>query len=399
MNEFSQHTNISMRLLHVIPSLSPIRGGPSFAVPVMARGLARAGLEVHIATTDDNGAGHLDVPLEQPLLQDGVTFWYFRRQTQFYTASWPITRWLARHVRHYDLLHIHCLFSYASVAAAFFAIRCGVPYIVRPLGTLMRWGMEQRRPSLKRLSFALIERHILRRAALVHYTSEQERREAAQLGLDTPSLVIPLGLDPSSFVSLLAGEFRRQRPELAERTLLLFMSRLDPKKGLDLLLPAFARVCQQHFDVALVLAGSGQDAFKAQLRAEAIRLGLERNLVWAGFLSGDAKLAALADADVFVLSSYSENFGVAVVEAMARGLPVIISDQVGIHHEVAGAGAGLVVPCQVEALAQAIVQLAGDADLRRRLGANGRRLARERFSLEVVTTRLMQVYREVTHLC
>src|SRR5437899_12740318 len=104
-----------LRVLHVIPSLSPLRGGTSVALRELSRGLARAGVEVHIATTDDDGPGRLAVPLGRPVDEDGVTQWYFRRQTRFYTTSWALTRWLAGHMADHDLVHIHSLFSYAAV--------------------------------------------------------------------------------------------------------------------------------------------------------------------------------------------------------------------------------------------------------------------------------------------
>jgi glycosyltransferase involved in cell wall biosynthesis len=359
----------------------------------IARALAQAGLEVHVATTDDNGVGHLNVPLGQPVRQDGVTIWYFRRQTRFYAVSWPLTRWLARHISNYDLVHIHALFSYASLPAAFFAARHRVPYIVRPLGTLNRWGMQQRRPLLKRLSFRLIESRILSGASIVHYTSEEERLEAEELGVVASSAVIPLGIDLSAFEHLPApGTFQRCYPQLAGRTLLLFLSRLDPTKGLDLLLPAFAQVRREHSDVALVLAGHGAPDYEAWLQARVRELGLGADVLFTGFLEGEQKLAALGDCDLFVLPSYSENFGVAVVEAMACGRPVVISNQVAIHREIADAEAGLVVPCEVEALAGALVRLAEDAALRHRLGRNGRRLAEERFSMTTMAMALQEAY-------
>src|SRR5205823_528444 len=114
---------------------------------------------------------------------DGVTHWYFPRQTRFYQFSRPLHRWLSRYVRSYDLLHIHALFSYAPVSAAFTALQSNVPYIIRPLGTLNRWGVKNRRPWLKKLSLSLIERRILGGAAALHYTSEQERLEAAEVGI------------------------------------------------------------------------------------------------------------------------------------------------------------------------------------------------------------------------
>ncbi len=385
-----------LRVLHVIPSVGPLRGGPSVMVRAMARGLARAGLEVHVVATDDNARDRLRVPHATPVLEDGVTYRYFPRQTRFYTFSWPLTRWLARHVRDYDLVHIHALFSYAAAPAAYWAARAEVPYVVRPLGTLSRWGMEHRHPWLKRLSLCLVERRILCGAGAVHYTSQQERVEATELGVRAPNAVVPLGIDLTPFAELPPRGWLRERvPGSAGRPVALFLSRLDPKKGLDLLLAAFTHARSRRPDLVLVVAGSGDAGFEQGVRRHATRLGLGDSVYWAGFLSGKEKLAALADADLFVLPSYSENFGTAVVEAMAAGLPVVISDRVGIHREVAAARAGLVVPCEQEAVADAMLRLTVDSALRGELGAHGRELARRRFSIASMTDNLLGMYGDV----
>ena len=125
-----------MKVLHVIPSLGPLRGGPSHALLALSRELGQQGVSVQICTTDDNGPSRLAVPLGEPTSWQGVTTWFFPRQTRFYTYSWPMTRWLARSARQYDLIHIHALFSYASLPAAFAGARQGVPYVVCPEGTL-----------------------------------------------------------------------------------------------------------------------------------------------------------------------------------------------------------------------------------------------------------------------
>src|SRR5579871_4552767 len=195
------------KVLHVIPSVGPVRGGPSVMVRTLARGLAQSGVETDIATTDDNGPGRLDVPCGRPVVEHGVTYWHFRRQSRFYTFSWPLTTWLARNVGKYEVVHIHAVFSYAASPAAYWARRCGVPYFVRPLGILNRWGMEQRRPGLKKLSFRFIERPMLRDAAFVHFTSEQERCEATELGIDMRSVIIPNPL-PAAPRSCVTGRFR-----------------------------------------------------------------------------------------------------------------------------------------------------------------------------------------------
>jgi len=362
-------------------------------VRTMTRGLVKAGLDVHVATTDDGGPDRLSVPLDVPVVSDGVTYWYFRRQARAYTLSWPLFGWLGRSLARYDLVHAHALFSWAPTAAAYWAHRAKVPYIVRPLGTLGRWGMRHRRRVLKRLSFRVLERRILARAARVHYTSEQERLEAAELGVTGGASVVPLGTDLSAFEHLPPrGWLAGRAPHLAGRPVVLFMSRIDPKKGLDLMLGALSSLGRGDAKVVLVVAGAGAPGCETALRREAARRGVAGDIVWTGFLEGREKLAALADADLFVLPSYSENFGLAVVEAMACGVPVVISDHVGIHREVAAAGAGYVVPCDATALADAIARLVKAPESRARLGARGRRVVQERFSMDAMTEGLIEMY-------
>jgi len=354
----------------------------------IARALSQAGMDVHVVTTDDNGPDRLHIPLGKPQREDGATFWYFPRQTRLYNFSWPMTRWLMKHVREFDLIHIHALFSYAALPAALLAHRAGVPYIVRPLGTLNRWGMHNRRRWLKKLSFRLIESRIVAGAAGIHYTCEQESVEASELGISGSPLIIPNAVD------LPAGNTLSERASNS-RQAILFLSRFDRKKGLDLLFEAFAQVRNKGVDAVLVLAGVGDPDLVAQLKQSAERLGIASDVVWAGFLTGDDKWAAFSDADVFVLPSYSENFGIALVEALAAGCPAVVSDQVGIHREISRAGAGLVTPCRAEALAKALVEVLTDPALRRRMSENGVRLARQQFSLDAVSRKLAETYAAV----
>lgn len=384
-----------MKILHVIPSVSPLRGGPSFVVQAMARGVARQGCEVHIATTDDDGPGRLSVPLGRPVAADGITYWYFPRQIRFYTFSWPLFRWLSRYAGEYDVIHIHALFSFPVIPAAYWASRRGVPYVIRPLGTLSDWGVRNRRPLLKRISLRVIDRPALAHAAAVHYTSEQERVEASALIPGGASVIIPNPVDFRCNGAAGTDWLGARHPELAGRRVVLFLSRLDRKKGIDLLLRAFAqlRSCG-NTGLALVLGGNGDEAFVGELRDLAARLGIAGDVVWAGFVEGEQKKALLSAARVFVLPSYSENFGVAVAEAMMCGVPVIVSDQVGIHAEISSAGAGIVVPCEPGAIAGAIQSVLEHDELRARLSQNGRALANS-FTVEAVAERLMDLYRRL----
>ena len=363
-------------------------------MPLMERALQAAGVEVTVVTTDDNGPGeHLAVPIGVPVTQNGSTRLFFRKQTEFYKLSLPLARWLAHNVRTFDMVHVHALFSHASVAAARAAGRGNIPYVVRPLGVLNRYGMTRRRAGLKQLSFQTIEKPLLCRAAAMHYTSQQERIEAEETGVTTPSVIVPLGLDLEPFLSpCCADTFFNRFPAVRNRDIVLFLSRLDPKKGVDRLLDAFPKVKHQHPTVLLVVAGNGNEKTVTRLKKRAEQLRIADSVLWVGFLEGNVKRAALAAAKVFVLPSYSENFGIAVVEALACGVPSVVTPEVGISTDVQRSNAGLVVDGAPNTLSEAIVRLLKDKALARTVGWNARRLAQSRYSLESMGAGLTKLY-------
>ena len=397
-----------MRVLHVIPSLDQRDGGPSMVLPLMARSLVMQGMDVDVvATMTAADAERQDITFEQPVQQDGFTVRYFKRQTKFYKVSLPLRRWLRAHARNYDLLHNHALFSFAPLVGAAAARHARIPYIMRPLGLLNTWGMNNRRRLIKALSFRCLDRPALEHAATIHYTSVDEAREAGRLGLRSRAVVIPLGIDLAPFRQMPgSGRFFEQFPQTCGRQIILFLSRIDPKKGIEVLLQALTRLEPTESDPIrpnptqsnpiLVIAGSGDTAYVASLKGLVVALGLEQNVIWTGFLEGADKLAALAAADLFVLPSYSENFGIALLEAMAAGLPCICSDQVALAMEPGNENAVCVTACDPEALSRAISRLLGeDTAARRKLGEGAREVVRQRYSLEAMGRSLGTLYHEL----
>ena len=378
-----------MKVLHVIPSVSAVHGGPTIALQSMTRALQDAGVEVHVATTDDDGAGHLRVPLNTQVAYDGVPHYFFARQTQFYKFSLPLTRWLRNHVRDYDVLHLHALFSYSTMPAAFFAHRARVPYVLRPLGTLNRYGMTQHHARVKKISYPLIEQRIIQNAARMHYTSAQEEIEAKALGATQRAVVIPLGIDTEAYADL-----KRTRAAGDSRVRILFLARLDPKKGLERLFSAFARALEKFPRAELVIAGDGDDAYVSAVKARADALHIAHAVEWRGFVSGEAKRTVLAECDFFVLPSYSENFGLSVVEAMAAGLPVVVTPEVGIANEIAEARAGMIAENE-NALSDALNVLCCEDVLRAAMGARARALAAQKFSVRAMTRALIDLYETI----
>ena len=380
-----------LRILHVIPSISPNRGGPSTVVESLARGQARAGCRVTIATTDDDGPAHRSDRPTTMGKEDGVDYKIFPRQTRFYTISRPLRKWLRENLSQFDVVHVHALFSYPPVVAARLAHQQGVPYIVRPLGTLERWGLKNRRPFLKSLSLRTIETQILARAAAVHYTTQREADEGAKLGVGHRPVIVPNPVElPDGTGSAKSGDGSAP----SERRI-LFLSRIDPKKGLEILLEAFAQLQKEGMDARLLVAGAGDGDYVDKLKLTSDRLGLRNAIEWLGHADEQEKIRLLELSDVFVLPSFSENFGVSVVEAMLAALPVVVTTEVGVADDIAANRAGLVVEPDSAALSEALRTILEDETLARELGRRGQHLAAEKFSTTRVTSDLLALYEDV----
>ena len=382
-----------MKILHVIANLAPRYGGPAKACVPMAQAVARLGHEVSIYTTNQDGPRELAVPLDRPVRQEGVEIHYFPIQPpRFWGTSWPLARSLARTLGDYDLCHIHSLYLFHDLVAGHYCRKYGVPYLLRPHGTLDPY-IHRRHRWRKAIMEAWFEKRNIREAAALHFTSEEEMRLAGPYIGDTPGAVAPLGVDLREFQNLPApGRFRERFPEIGPKQIILFLGRINFKKGLDLLVQALAQVVRRRRDVHLVVAGPDNDGWGARVRDWLKEAGISDYATFTGMLLGEEKLAALRDAQMFVLPSYSENFGLAVVEAMACGLPVVISDQVNIWREVEAAGAGLVVPCAPVLLAEALERLLADPELAAEMGRRGKDLVAEQFQWGRIALNLQDLY-------
>jgi glycosyltransferase involved in cell wall biosynthesis len=378
-----------LRILHVIGDLAPASGGPAKAGFEMARAIARRGHEVAIYSTDFGQPP--DAPRDE--LRDGVRIRLFPvASPRIWLTSWALRRALIGDLPGFDLLHLHSLYLFHDWAAGGLARRLGKPYILRPHGTLDPYIV--RRSRLKKAVFNLwFQNRLLKDASAIHYTAEEEMRLAAPYVYGAPGAVIPNGLDPADYARLPAkGSFRARHPEIGERPILLFLGRINFKKGLDILADAVGRLKRD--DLHLVIAGP-DGGYLAETRQFVAAAGLTGRTTFPGMLTGADKLAAFADAALFLLPSYSENFGIAVVEAMACGVPVLISDQVNIWREVVADGAGRAAPCDAEAFAAAIKEMLADPPALARMGAAGRESVARRYDWASIATRLEKVYAAV----
>jgi glycosyltransferase involved in cell wall biosynthesis len=387
-----------LRVLHVIPSVSPLRGGPSKAVAEMVLALREQGVEAEILTTNDDGPG-VDASLVTGrwVSWQGVPLLAFPRWNpplralREYAICPGLAHWLRGHIHHYDLLHVHAVFSFPSTWAMAEARRRGVPYLVRPLGMLSPWSLSQS-PARKRWMLRLVERRNLQGARALHFTTNAEREEARPLGLAPPALVLPLGVQLAVEVP---GGPEQGRIGVDQATRFLFLSRLHPKKQLERLLEALALLEQQRPQAAweLRIAGRGEPAYEEQLRQCCGELGLADRCHWLGHLEGPRKQAELAAADWLVLPSAAENFGIAVVEALAAGTPAILSPQVAVAEMVEEAGAGLVCDSTPAVLMQTLLVALGGPPASTRLAA--RNLARDRLAWPAIASSLARHYRSL----
>ena len=378
-----------MKVLHVIPSISLRRGGPGVAALEMAAALRQQGVEASLLTTNDDGPGLLaDLPLGRWIDQDGVPLLAFGRWSppiaplREFAVAPALSQWLGAHLKDYDLLHIHALFSYPSTSAMAQARAAGVPYVLSTIGQLCHWSLA-RSSRRKRWMLRLIERRNLDGAAALHVTTGAERDQSADLGLAAPAVVIPLGvhLPPVRATQAQSG---------AGPTRFLFLSRIHPKKQLEQLFAALALVPGAW---TLDIAGEGEPAYVAALKRQAEQLGIASRCRWRGFLAGEAKWQALAAADWFVLPSASENFGIAAIEALAAGLPVILSPEVAVAELLSSSGAAIICGSEPRVLAATLERaLAKPTEAQRQ---EARRLAAERFAWPAIAGQLQSAYGQV----
>ena len=389
----------SLKVLQIVPSFSLVYGGPSQMVRGFSQALAEAGAEVTVATTDSNGdvdEAPLDVPLAQPVAQDNYTVWYFRCSPfRRYKFSLGLLRWLWEHAAEYDVAHIHALFSPVSSLAATILRQRGVPYLLRPLGTLDPADL-QKKKQLKQLYAAVLERPNIAGAAAIHFTSAQEAAVSERFGTKTADVVLPLGVtslpDPNEAIDIYE-RFTIPR----DRPIILFMSRLAPKKGLDLLIPALEMLQTEGVDFHLLLCGANpQDRQYEQLIHTQIQNSpLQACSTLTGFVSGDLKTALLKTADLFILPSYYENFGISVAEAMLAGLPVIISDQVHIWQDIQQSQAGWICSCSQSSLITQLREALKSPEERSQRGLNAAKAAQERYSWQAIAQQAIAVYRSI----
>ena len=388
-----------MKILHIIPSVAPVRGGPSVAVIAMVKSLRHIGIDAEVVATNDNGNTLLEVPLNNLHEYQSVPVRFFARfspnlhSMREFAFSTSLTAWLWQHLQDYDLIHVHAIFSYPSTIAMAIARIQNVPYIIRPLGQLCEWSLQQSRRK-KEIYLTLIEKTNLKAAKALHLTSTQEQKELELLNWNLPNFILPHGLVLPNPIADARQQLHQILNIPLETPIILFLSRLHPKKGLDYLIPALAQLADQKF--AFVLAGNGSPEYEAELD----RLIQENNLgdrtYKLGFVSGEKKHICLQGADLYALTSHSENFGVAVLEALASGTPALVTTGVALSDLVKEQDLGWVVDLEIGAIVSSVQEFLDNPDMAKQKGDRAAQYVAASYSWEKIALNLKSIYENIS---
>ena len=369
------------------------QGGPVVSVLGLTSALLQQGIYCEIFTTRWKEGGADAMP------SCGVSVTRFDRE--FPARFWPgYSRALAKTISNrigsgvFDLVHVHEPWHYPGFIAFRAARKKGIPYVLSPRGSFKKWCLRHK-AFKKWIYMRMIQSHILKFTDALHALTNEEMKSISKLGYKTPVFVAPNGVDSSQFEYLPdKSEFLAAYPDLLGKRVILFMGRLHPIKGLDVLARSYASLLPKFKDVALLVVGPDEDGTQKRMEAILKTSPALRSTVFTGMLTGKSKLAALACADLFVLSSSSEGFSTGILEALAAGLPVVISKQCNFP-EVSEYDAGFVVEPNDASVTEAISTLLSDNQLRTRMGRNGRNLVREKYAWNVVAVSMAGFYRSL----
>ncbi len=376
-----------MRILNICAYTWAI-GGPARIIYDHTTEALKNGHQVTIASPMTPGEKPYDLPQGAILVQCRRTVPFSRVYREF---SVDLYSYLKKHIHEFDIIHIHGIWHFGSLAP--FIIKNKVPKVITIHGLLDKWAIGHHQWKKTLVSF-LYQKRLLKRADLVHINNTDEQENIIQyLGKEPKNLtIIPNGIRLDEFKNLPPKNiFRKPFGIPADKKMVLFMGRLNIKKGLDLLLPAFAAYVLDRQDAILVLAGP-DDGYQSTIENFIKENQLENHVKLVGLLTDDVKKAALRDADLFVLPSYSEGFSIAVLEAMAAGIPVLVSDRVGFGDYIATYKAAHLTPLTSDGVKEGLYQLLENEDDRTRYVQQAHQMLEENFNIVAVAKKMLGAY-------
>lgn len=387
-----------MKILHITPSYYPAfkYGGPIESVHLLNKTLVEKGITVDVFTTDAGTDKNNSVEINKWKTIDGVRVKYFKYFFyEHYTFSPSLLIAALKEVSNYDLVHITGVWNFPVLAGALACILNKKPFIISTRGALHKDAINIKSKFIKLVYFNLAARYYLNKASAIHYTTEDEKENVFQK-INNNSVIIPNGIDLRLYNNPpIKGTFKNTYQILKDKKYILFLGRVHKQKGINFLIEAFKLISNEYNDLYLVIAGPDNVGYKKELEGLLTKNHVYEKILFTGILSGREKLAAYIDAKIFVLPSYFENFGMAVIEAMACKTPVLISSKVGIHKELSDNNAGIVVDLNTENLFNQIKVLLKDSELSNEIAENGQKLVEKRYDINQIASQTVECYQEL----
>ncbi|MBU0761724.1 MAG: glycosyltransferase [Candidatus Altiarchaeota archaeon] len=371
-----------MRVLIVAPSLEREYGGPSKAVLDNKKWLGKYGVKVDIATTYREKT--------KEYCGDGI--FAFPSSLGNFRYSPKLSRWLDKNITNYDLVQIDTIFHYSTYISSKKARMYGIPYVIQPHGMLEDKLLTSKSRWKKKVFLQLVKDSLDNADAIILTSKYEEKTCGVKLPKDK-FFIQPLGIEVLDEKG--KTKIKDFFPELENKRIILFLSRIHPKKGLEILLHSIGIILREDKNLALVVAGSGDKAYEDKLKSLVEEEGLGDSVVFTGFVGGNVKKTLFQNSVFFILSSHSENFGVAVVEAMSYGLPVLVSDTVGVADDILEYNAGLVFKLDKKSIEDSVRKALSNRKLLKRLGVNGKRLVGDRFHWKKTTPQQIDIYKKI----
>lgn len=388
-----------MRILHIL-GFYPETGGPYAAIRGLAIALLNRGLKIDILSPfpRDYDINKLYKETPESLNVKYIRESFLSRIFPSFSNEWKTV--LENILPRIDLVHVHGFFDhYTYVASKFSRLK---PVVMSPRGSIMNDAISTRGYVKKNIYFKCIGKSIIRDVSAIHLVSQYEKEELLNVfkadseEFNDKILLIPNGINLEQFNNLpLKCSFKRKYSVLSNNKYILFLGRINTIKGLDILVECFKKLCGIYNDLYLVIVGPDNKGYSERVKKWLKDAGLLERSLFTGMLTGRDKLAAILDAEVFVLPSYSENFGIAVIEAMACGIPVVVSNKVGISREIEGSNAGIVVETNPESVFKGVKALLDNDVLSKKVAYNGRKLVEEYYDINIVADMMIKTYEEV----
>lgn len=384
-----------MKILIVTPYLGVAYGGTAKVVPEIALELSRLHNRVDIITTNANSKEKINVSLNTWVTQENYQIKYFDCwHKNDFVLSFPLIKWLNSHVSYYDIIHTNTIFSPLVTLVQLICRWQRKPYVVTPHGMLEPWALSHKAWK-KQMYYALAEKVALQKASAIQVLASSEGNCLHNMQITTPLVTAPNGIHKQEFANLPSAElFYQNFPSTRDKTLILFLGRIDPKKGLDLLAPAFARSRALFPQAHLAIAGPDNIGFTPTVQSYFAKVGCLEAVTFTGMLAGSLKYAALAAATLYIAPSYSEGFSMSVLEGMASGLPCIITTKCNFP-EAGVAQAAHIVNIDANEVANALIECLSNPQQAKEMGDRAREFIFANYTWEQSAQKLSAGYKKI----